>query len=352
MKDEAPAARQRYRGFWPSRPSGVRMVDEVYRRLTCAGCAVPFKAIRKTGRLPAKGPCCSVPRAAVMDKTPRQCGACGTQFVPVKRVQGACSKKCARQMRQPLKPLLRLACLRCGTEFQQSQPSARVCSRSCKTALWRTNNPARAAEHDRSSRTRAAERRPAFSTYIAKRCVRCGRAWAARREWTECGACKAADRKEAARIASRALAIAKHKAAGKVVACDECGGKFCPLYGSKIGATPLCMVCSETRKRRARAETSGTNAHRAKLKGAPRRYFNEVKQVLERDRWRCQICGQATPKRLRGTTEPNAPEVDHIVPLAEPGTPGHVPENCQCSCRACNLAKGAKPLGQMNLALA
>lgn len=72
-------------------------------------------------------------------------------------------------------------------------------------------------------------------------------------------------------------------------------------------------------------------------------------RVFARDGWRCQLCGTRTPKRLRGTYAPNAPELDHIVPIVAGG--GHTWDNVQCSCRACNGKKGAKTLGQMRLTL-
>ena len=65
-------------------------------------------------------------------------------------------------------------------------------------------------------------------------------------------------------------------------------------------------------------------------------------KVLARDNWTCQLCGEPTPKSLRGTCDPRAPELDHILPIAAGGA--HVPENCQCACRECNGAKGANPL--------
>jgi len=74
----------------------------------------------------------------------------------------------------------------------------------------------------------------------------------------------------------------------------------------------------------------------------------DVLAVLGRDGWRCQICGIATPRRLRGTIRPNAPELDHRTPIKLGG--GHTYENCQCACRSCNAAKAARsPRGQINL---
>lgn len=70
-------------------------------------------------------------------------------------------------------------------------------------------------------------------------------------------------------------------------------------------------------------------------------------RVFERDAWKCQLCGTRAPKRLRGTTDALAPELDHIIPLAAGGQ--HTYENTQCSHRSCNMAKGARPAGQLIL---
>jgi len=56
----------------------------------------------------------------------------------------------------------------------------------------------------------------------------------------------------------------------------------------------------------------------------------------------CRACGGSyiidTPEALRGTIEPDAPEVDHIVPMSRGG--GHLRANLQVLCRACNGSKG------------
>lgn len=76
-------------------------------------------------------------------------------------------------------------------------------------------------------------------------------------------------------------------------------------------------------------------------------YVNPFK-VFERDGWRCQICGKPTPRSRRGTLHPNAPELDHIVPISKGGP--HAYANTQCACRACNIEKGDRfALGQGQL---
>jgi len=71
-------------------------------------------------------------------------------------------------------------------------------------------------------------------------------------------------------------------------------------------------------------------------------------EIFDRDGWRCQICGTKTPKALRGTYKPNAPELDHIVPISKGGS--HSKSNSQTSCRRCNAEKSNKDSrGQMGL---
>ncbi|MHB8123996.1 MAG: HNH endonuclease [Desulfuromonadaceae bacterium] len=70
-------------------------------------------------------------------------------------------------------------------------------------------------------------------------------------------------------------------------------------------------------------------------------------RVFERDRWKCQLCKRATPRKLRGTLDDRAPELDHIKPISKGGE--HSYRNTQCACRACNLAKSDRPMGQMLL---
>ena len=69
--------------------------------------------------------------------------------------------------------------------------------------------------------------------------------------------------------------------------------------------------------------------------------------VFHRDGWKCQICHRRTPKRLRGTSQPRAPELDHIVPLSKGGD--HSYSNTQCACRECNGKKNASVYGQLNM---
>jgi 5-methylcytosine-specific restriction endonuclease McrA len=83
----------------------------------------------------------------------------------------------------------------------------------------------------------------------------------------------------------------------------------------------------------------------AKRRGAPRVATASVSyKVLQESGWECAVCGVATPESLRGTVEPNAPEVDHIFPVSRGGS--HEIGNLQCLCRKCNMSKGAKLMSE------
>lgn len=88
-----------------------------------------------------------------------------------------------------------------------------------------------------------------------------------------------------------------------------------------------------------RAATRAQNsARRARRKALPFEWVDPL-DILVRDAWTCRLCGREAPAGLRGTYHKDAPEIDHIVPLAKGGH--HVRGNLQCAHRACNLKKGA-----------
>ena len=120
--------------------------------------------------------------------------------------------------------------------------------------------------------------------------------------------------------------------------CKVCGDQL--IRRARIGNT-ICYSC----KRGMDKVRPSNIAARFKAK-ALRRARSEIDadivnryEVLCRDKWTCQICGVPTPRELRGTYEGNAPEVDHIIPLAKGGA--HKLNNLQCACRRCNLQKGS-----------
>lgn len=124
--------------------------------------------------------------------------------------------------------------------------------------------------------------------------------------------------------------------------CNCCGNEFKPEYTGGGLADYCSDVCRET------VAASNKRIYkvrrRARLKGATIERVDPYR-VFDRDRWRCKLCGTKTPKAKRGTYDDNAPELDHINPLAQGGE--HSYNNTQCACRKCNGLKSSKPLGQM-----
>lgn len=116
--------------------------------------------------------------------------------------------------------------------------------------------------------------------------------------------------------------------------CDICGVEFCNLFSRQSNTT----VCSDECKRKKRliGKVRKEKARKIRKRGIGCEVI-DLMSVLERDGWRCQICGIDTPKQLRGSCEDRAPEVDHIIPLAKGGL--HTYQNVQCACRKCNREK-------------
>lgn len=132
---------------------------------------------------------------------------------------------------------------------------------------------------------------------------------------------------------------------GPVSRVKQCGcGKF-------MQPTHYLRQCDECRQRnklqaRRKSRRIRKGIERARLRSAMIERVDPI-EVFNRDGWRCHMCGIKTPKRLRGTYQHNAPELDHIIPLAAGGE--HSMRNTACSCRKCNGEKGAKPMGQLRL---
>jgi 5-methylcytosine-specific restriction endonuclease McrA len=130
-----------------------------------------------------------------------------------------------------------------------------------------------------------------------------------------------------------------------VVRSCQCGA---PLDKGK----QYCCHCAAQRRLEAKRRSPARRADKAYRKAIHRgltlgaEKFDPL-EVLARDGWRCHICGVSTPKRLRGTYDGRAPELDHIVPLARGGQ--HTRLNTACACRRCNGMKANKPLGQLRL---
>jgi hypothetical protein len=233
--------------------------------------------------------------------------------------------------------LAKRMCRLCSGEFQPRDAKSVYCSRECAFS-----DPNWQSEYTATKAILRADRAAEAMRQIAARrrdCINCGRAFA-------CGSSQSrACSKACARALRGRAAIDNYKRTRRpnpgICRCKECGAMFEPVYPSKHRAfcSPECM--------NAHGNRIGKAQRRARMRDAEREPVDPI-AVFDRDGWRCQLCGVATSRRFRGTCQSNAPEMDHIVPLAVGGS--HTYANVQCSCRQCNIAKGARTLGQLRLA--
>lgn len=139
--------------------------------------------------------------------------------------------------------------------------------------------------------------------------------------------------------------------------CVDCSGLFAQRthWGVPEDRCQSCKPVWSAAVKAAGRKSPAARAAKAKRKAIMRGALRVADRidpiaVFERDGWRCHICKAKTRKRLRGTWEPKAPELDHIIPLAAGGT--HTWDNVACACRRCNGIKSDKPLGQLGLGFA
>ena len=214
-------------------------------------------------------------------------------------------------------------CLVCGTEFKPKRAGrTTTCSQACG---WKWTGEKRKAKFRLVSVVRM------------RRCAVCSSIYAqAKTEKTCSPDCAEAHR----RAAIKAYSEAKSQADKSERSCAECGSTFQPEYGDKRRA-----YCSDECSTKAHRRVT-KKVRRARKRAGAVEPVNPTK-VFERDGWRCQLCGIKTPRGKRGTCAPNAPEMDHIVPLADGGD--HSYRNVQTACRTCNIKKGAGAGGQLLL---
>ncbi len=127
--------------------------------------------------------------------------------------------------------------------------------------------------------------------------------------------------------------------------CRKCNKEL----GIKSAKSKLCEKCrkkGQKERHRLKHGKVRKHRHRARKYGVKYEPINPL-TVFERDGWHCQVCGVRTPKRLRGTYKPNAPELDHRIPMHMGGS--HTWDNVQCCCRKCNSEKQRITVGQTNM---
>lgn len=228
-------------------------------------------------------------------------------------------------------------CQRCGVTFRPfSSKKAKYCSHKCAFEQLRIDR--NTAREERAAHRAAHLPGPHCKINLCK-CKVCAKQFF----WKTKGKRKCSD--ECAKRMAGAKARERNKELKVVLPrqCKECGTSFCAEYGDKRRA-----YCSDVCQRKV-SRRIGKPKYKARLRAVRVEPVDPFK-VFDRDGWRCQICHKPTPRRLRGTIEHNAPELDHIVPLARGGE--HSYRNTQCACRKCNGMKSDRVYGQLRLFVA
>lgn len=231
-----------------------------------------------------------------------------------------------------LSPKQLITCKHCSKPFFQRHRERRTfCSRECGFAFRKVNALSAEQKQARYLLMLSAKMRVAK---VIKRCEVCSTEFLSKNSASRL--CSNECRLEEGRRRSPRYVRDRHSRP-----CTGCGESFTPTYGDKRRSwcSPRCSKKVYGAKRK------------AILRGRGRNIIEIVNPfvVFRRDKYVCQLCGRLTLHKKRGTYDDRAPELDHIIPLSRGGD--HTYANTQCSCRKCNIAKGATPLGQLRLAI-
>lgn len=136
------------------------------------------------------------------------------------------------------------------------------------------------------------------------------------------------------------------------------GDRACCLCGAiksnaQAHGSVVCRACKKKKAKARRPQHRSNFRRRARKHGVAYVPIKRI-DIYERDSWRCQLCHRLCNKtwlvsKRNGRPHPRSPTIDHIVPMSCGG--GHVPENVQLACWSCNVAKGARRIGQLRLAI-
>lgn len=255
-------------------------------------------------------------------RAPKSCASCGCNFVPKSGQQINCTIKCgirkshrAARAAGRVKPYVRqrgpFVCQGCGKSYfatcSQKGQGEQFCSRTCST-------------------------KHRFRLFVSKRELIC-RVW-----FRSCSVCSKpfTCRMPSAKYCSRRCALIYESPKCTICGAFKEGGAWYRTCG-KADCNNAYAIQQRDKKRELRSAMR--RLRRARMKTDKATLVFRVK-VFEACNWKCCSCGCDAPRRLLGTMDDNAPELDHRVALANGGT--HDMNNCQLLCRVCNHFKSDK----------
>lgn len=263
----------------------------------------------------------------------RVCGHCGDEFTAQSGRESYCGYRCsglASRAKQLAAPAGK-RCVACGAVFNTASTRKTTCSTACKQ--W-------------------ARKHPGCRRSLEQPCAECGQAFTPTKQGVKyCSLVCQRDASNLRRRAGRpAVPVATVCAAcsgpisaprpGKKYCSADCGnryysaparfaerfGRTCERCGAAIGDHErvtkrfCCTSCQVMHNQTVR---------RARRRGLPVERISRA-EIFERDGMTCHICGDQITER---------PTIDHIVPIACDGSPGHVWENVAAAHGSCNSGK-------------
>ncbi len=233
-----------------------------------------------------------------------RCQKCGRDFLAVGNRKKFCSEECI----EPHAKIEMGVCAHCSKGFKGSSRNPKqYCSKRCGHAAWKAKHRSPEAAAVRKARAEANRVAPHYRRHI----------------------------KAGYRLVRRvSLKILRDL---ETMLCLWCSKRFVPKSKTQLRCSGLCSklmhkaIYKARRRARIGAQVDGVNPYR----------------VFTRDKWTCQECGIATPRKLRGLNLMQSPELGHIISFADHGP--HTYENTRCECRQCNLMKGKESRGQLFL---
>lgn len=118
--------------------------------------------------------------------------------------------------------------------------------------------------------------------------------------------------------------------------CRRCGRLFC--RPSVYGALFCSRECSD------RHEKTLANARRRTHKRAGENFT--LREIAERDGWRCHLCGGKVPDRKYAARDKD-PTIDHLIPVADGGE--HTRQNVALAHNRCNYERSNEGAAQLRL---
>jgi hypothetical protein len=324
----------------------------------CKHCGRPF-SYRRGKRGPPKKHCSDKCRNRAGHRLIEQtCNRCGENF-SARSIYGCCSRACAHLHRR--RPDLAKTCAQCGVAYSSKDPKRKFCGAKCAIAWSFASKTSHVCEvcgvtfpHKNGRRAdrccsracgfelmrrergqEALQRRRAdgkFSPVHFRACATCGRIKCSGRN-TVPRACEGECSRQLACKRARTAGIRRYRS-GPPRTCKECEAVFTPQYADK--KRTFCSTKCATKY----AGRIGKATRRGRERNGFAESFNPI-EILRRDGWRCYLCGVETPRSLRGSIDDRAPEMDHIIALADGGP--HRRSNVACACRKCNNAKEQNP---------